>query len=156
MTTAPEVIVIGAGVIGCAVAHALAREDVSVLVLDASTPGAGASQASAGVLAPLIQRTLPVELPASVAPQHRDMTIEVVAPKGFVFADLPPDGEEDGGEFGKASLSLVLSPDKRRVTVKRTVALSRSRISVAEYPRWRAWLQRVDGVLQRSVRLVPR
>ena len=93
---------------------------------------------------------------AAVAPQHRDMTIEVIAPQGFVFADLPPDGEEDGGEFGKASLSLVLSPDKRRVTVKRTVALSRSRIAVAEYPRWRAWLQRVDGVLQRSVRLLPR
>lgn len=51
----PDVIVIGAGVIGCAVAHALAREDVGVLVLDAGTPGAGASQASAGVLAPHIE-----------------------------------------------------------------------------------------------------
>lgn len=48
----PDVIVIGAGVIGCAVAHALAREDLEVLVLDANTPGSGASQASAGVLAP--------------------------------------------------------------------------------------------------------
>lgn len=51
----PDVIVIGAGVIGCAVAHALARENVSVLVVDAGTPGAGASQASAGVLAPHIE-----------------------------------------------------------------------------------------------------
>lgn len=55
MSSAPDVIVIGAGVIGCAVAHALAREDASVLVLDASTPGAGASQASAGVLSPHIE-----------------------------------------------------------------------------------------------------
>ncbi len=55
MNSAPDVIVIGAGVIGCAVAHALAREDAAVLVLDANTPGAGASQASAGVLAPHIE-----------------------------------------------------------------------------------------------------
>lgn len=55
MASHPDVLVIGAGVIGCAVAHALAREGASVLVLDASTPGAGASQASAGVLAPHIE-----------------------------------------------------------------------------------------------------
>lgn len=57
MASAPDVLVIGAGVIGCAVAHALAREGASVLVLDAGTPGAGASQASAGVLAPHIEAT---------------------------------------------------------------------------------------------------
>ncbi len=55
MTGHPDVIVVGAGVIGCAVAHGLSREGVSVLVLDANTPGAGASQASAGVLAPHIE-----------------------------------------------------------------------------------------------------
>lgn len=55
MASQPEAIVIGAGVIGCAVAHALARDGVPVLVLDASTPGAGASQASAGVLSPHIE-----------------------------------------------------------------------------------------------------
>lgn len=55
MASHPDVIVIGAGVIGCAVAHGLARDGVSVLVLDANTPGAGASQASAGVLAPHIE-----------------------------------------------------------------------------------------------------
>lgn len=55
MTSSPDVIVIGAGIIGCAVAHELAREDLRVLVLDASAPGAGASQASAGVLSPHIE-----------------------------------------------------------------------------------------------------
>jgi glycine oxidase len=51
----PDVIVVGAGLIGCAVAHALARQGASVLVLDASLPGAGASQASAGMLCPHIE-----------------------------------------------------------------------------------------------------
>jgi glycine oxidase len=51
----PDVIVVGAGLIGCAVAHALARQGASVFVFDASTPGSGASQASAGMLCPHIE-----------------------------------------------------------------------------------------------------
>jgi glycine oxidase len=50
-----DVIVIGAGVIGCAVAFELAEAGARVRVIDARTPGAGASQASAGVLAPYIE-----------------------------------------------------------------------------------------------------
>lgn len=48
------IIVIGAGVIGCAVAHALASKGARVQVLDGREPGMGASQASAGILAPSI------------------------------------------------------------------------------------------------------
>ena len=48
----PDVIIIGAGVIGCATAWELARRGVSVRVFDARSIGAGATQASAGVLAP--------------------------------------------------------------------------------------------------------
>ncbi len=55
MSSSPDVIVIGAGLIGCAIAHALARDGASVLVLDAGAPGAGASQASAGMLCPYIE-----------------------------------------------------------------------------------------------------
>lgn len=55
--TSPDVIVIGAGLIGCAIAHSLARTGVSVLVLDANAPGSGASQASAGMLCPYIEGT---------------------------------------------------------------------------------------------------
>jgi len=47
-----KVIVIGAGVIGVAVADALARRGVGVSVLETRAVGAGASQASAGMLAP--------------------------------------------------------------------------------------------------------
>ena len=48
-------IVIGAGIVGCAVGHELARRGARVRVIDARTVGAGATQASAGVLAPYIE-----------------------------------------------------------------------------------------------------
>jgi len=50
-----DVVVIGAGVIGCAVAFELAEAGMQVRVIDARAPGAGASQASAGVLAPSVE-----------------------------------------------------------------------------------------------------
>ena len=53
--SSPDVIVIGAGLIGCAVAHALSRNGAAVCVLDADVPGSGASQASAGMLCPYIE-----------------------------------------------------------------------------------------------------
>jgi glycine oxidase len=50
-----DVIVIGAGIIGCAVGRELARRGASVRIFEARTVGAGATQASAGVLAPHIE-----------------------------------------------------------------------------------------------------
>ncbi len=50
-----DVIVVGGGVIGCAVAFALARAGVSVLVVERDRVGAHASGASAGMLAPLTE-----------------------------------------------------------------------------------------------------
>jgi glycine/D-amino acid oxidase-like deaminating enzyme len=47
-----HVIVIGSGVIGAAIADALASRGASVTVLDMRAPGRGASQAAAGMLAP--------------------------------------------------------------------------------------------------------
>src|SRR5258705_13832531 len=55
MPRRPEVIVVGAGVIGCAVAYELARRGASVQVVDDRAPGMGATQASAGILAPFIE-----------------------------------------------------------------------------------------------------
>ncbi|MGE0814134.1 MAG: glycine oxidase ThiO [Vicinamibacterales bacterium] len=51
----PDVVVIGAGVVGAAVAFELASAGHRVLVLDMRRPGAGASQASAGILAPWVE-----------------------------------------------------------------------------------------------------
>jgi glycine oxidase len=50
-----DVIVIGGGIIGCAVARELARRGASVRLFEARTMGAGATQASAGILAPYIE-----------------------------------------------------------------------------------------------------
>lgn len=47
--------VVGAGVIGAAVADALARRGLDVVVLEMRAPGRGASQASAGILAPFTE-----------------------------------------------------------------------------------------------------
>ena len=48
-----DVVVVGAGVIGLAVAWALQRRGMPVLVLDRGEPGSGATGASAGMLAPV-------------------------------------------------------------------------------------------------------
>lgn len=47
-----DIVVIGAGVIGAAVAFELVRRGASVTLIDARTPGNGATQASGGMLAP--------------------------------------------------------------------------------------------------------
>ena len=50
-----HVVVVGAGVIGCSVAYELARRGVRVDVIDRRDVGQGATQASAGVLAPFVE-----------------------------------------------------------------------------------------------------
>src|SRR5262249_61037450 len=50
-----DVIVVGAGIVGCAVAWELARRGASVEIVDERPVGMGATQASAGVLAPYIE-----------------------------------------------------------------------------------------------------
>jgi glycine oxidase len=52
MSAASDVIIIGAGVMGCAVAWRLVREGLSVTLVERGIPGAEASSAAAGILAP--------------------------------------------------------------------------------------------------------
>ena len=59
MHTIPDVTVVGAGVIGCAVAYELGRRGASVLVVERRGVGQGATQASAGMLAPFIEAQHP-------------------------------------------------------------------------------------------------
>jgi glycine oxidase len=55
VTQTPQVVVVGAGVIGCSVAYELARRGIQVHVIDRRDVGQGATQASAGVLAPFVE-----------------------------------------------------------------------------------------------------
>jgi glycine oxidase len=50
-----DIVVIGAGIVGCSIAYELARRGASVQVVDERPAGMGATQASAGVLAPYIE-----------------------------------------------------------------------------------------------------
>ncbi len=55
MNKTSSVVVIGAGIVGCAIAYELARRGIHVRVVDRREVGQGATQASAGVLAPFIE-----------------------------------------------------------------------------------------------------
>ncbi len=55
MPPSSDIIVVGAGIIGCAVAYELARRGASVQIVDERAVGMGATQASAGMLAPYIE-----------------------------------------------------------------------------------------------------
>lgn len=55
MTASSDIVIVGAGVIGCAVAYELTRRGASVKVVDDRPPGMGATQAAAGILAPYIE-----------------------------------------------------------------------------------------------------
>jgi glycine oxidase len=55
MAQAPDIVVVGAGIVGCAVAYELARRGASVEILDERMVGRGATQASAGILAPYVE-----------------------------------------------------------------------------------------------------
>ena len=55
MARTHDIIVVGAGIIGCAIAHELARRGASVQIVDERATGMGATHASAGMLAPYIE-----------------------------------------------------------------------------------------------------
>jgi len=129
----------------------LARHEGDELVLPLSPAQTLASQ-----LAPLVKRTLPLWLPAQIAPRKESRTIRVLAPKGWMFEPPPRGGDENAGPFGRAHLELSRDPrDKQTIVVERTVVLDQSRISADDYPKWRAWVQRVDALMHKSLRLVP-
>ena len=50
-----EVVIVGAGIIGCAIAYELSRKGVSCLLLDSRLLGMAATNAAAGILAPLAE-----------------------------------------------------------------------------------------------------
>lgn len=108
----------------------------------------------AAQLAPLVTRTLPVVLPPHLAPSHQTRTIRLVAPPNTHFAIPNAGGREAGGEFGRAELSMARDPkDPRVLVVKRTVVLDQHIVSPEKYPAWRTFIQRVDALMHKTVRI---
>jgi len=112
-------------------------------------------------LAPLLDRKLAVLLPPTLAPRHHSLEIRIEAPSTHRFAELPPDSVEDGKGFGIARLSFSRAAVRGAggsevVTLRREIAFERWRIEVGDYPEWRRWLQRIDRLMRRGVRLRPR
>jgi tetratricopeptide (TPR) repeat protein len=129
----------------------LARKEGTELVLPVAPASTITSQ-----LAPLLKRRLPVVLSPNTAPSHQTRVIHVTAPAGYQPAELPKGGEENGGEFGYARLEIQREPGSTTgVVIKRTVVFDMSTIAVDRYEAWRAWLQRVDALLHRSIRFTP-
>jgi len=55
MSHVPDVVIIGGGVMGCAIALRLSQENAKVTVLERAIPGAEASSAAGGILAPQME-----------------------------------------------------------------------------------------------------
>ncbi len=120
------------------------------------TVSIGQSQGLTSNLAPLVTRTLPVVLPPTLAPSHQERRVRLSAPPGFVWAELPPGGDENGGEFGRARLEIARAPGNGgSVVVTRRVFFDEDVIPAAKYEAWRGWLQRVDRLMHKQLRLVP-
>jgi glycine oxidase len=94
----PDVLVVGAGVIGCSVAYALAKRGASVTVLERDTPGGVTSRASAGMLVPTAEG-----LPSGPL---LDLALRSLA----MFPSLAAALLEDGGVDVEYSPSGVLLP----------------------------------------------
>jgi hypothetical protein len=128
----------------------MARREGKDLVLPLSPAATYGSQ-----IAPLPTRTLPVLLPSYFAPSHQSRTVRVLAPQGMAWGELPPGGDANGGDFGKAHLEMARDPhDPRALVIKRTVVFNQHLIPVDKYPAWRSWVQQVDALMHKEVRLV--
>jgi hypothetical protein len=115
----------------------------------------GGSKTLASELAPLVKRTLPVVLPPHLAPSHETRTIRILAPPGFRFDGLPQGGEEVLAPFGQARLEIrPEGTGGRAVQVVRHLSFDAHRISVEQYSDWRLWLQKVDRLMRKNLRLV--
>ena len=129
----------------------LARREGKELVLSLSP-----SNTYGSTLAPLVERTLPVQLPPHLAPSHQNRTTRILAPAGYAWGELPPGGEANGGAYGRSKIEIAKDPkDARTLLIKRSVVFDQHLIPVEKYASWRAFIQQVDALMHKEVRLVP-
>jgi transglutaminase-like putative cysteine protease/Flp pilus assembly protein TadD len=77
------------------------------------------------------------------------LTFRVQLPPGYRVEELPP-AFRDEGPFGRAGLAVA--PDgEGGLQVTAELALTTARVRAADYPAFRAWLQRVDQAFNRRL-----
>jgi glycine oxidase len=134
-----DVIVIGAGIIGCSIARELARRGASVRIFEARTVGAGATRASAGVLAPYIEA-------------HERETLLALTVRSLALYDkFVRDAVEESGiaiEYRRCGTLEVATDDDSRERLKANAARHD-----AETMKWvdAATAQRLEPVLPDSI-----
>jgi glycerol-3-phosphate dehydrogenase len=109
--TDTEVVVIGAGVVGCAVALALARRGVEVTVLEAEAePGLGASATNSGILHTGFDSTpgeLETDLIMSSARLRDPVLTTLGIPVSRCGAVMRPQGDLERGAVGELALGAA-------------------------------------------------
>jgi len=133
-----------------ATSRAFARREGRELVVSLAPVSSLTAQ-----LAPLRRRTLPVVLPPGLAPRQHELSVELVAPAGYRFAEPPPDRAEGAATAGSSSVRYERSRDRRRMSIKRRITFTTARINTTAYEAWRVWLQRTDAMFANGVRLRP-
>lgn len=99
-----EIVVVGSGIIGLGVAYELARRGARVTVLDARAAGLGASQASAGVLAPFIEAPAPGAL--------RDLSVESLGLYDEFVARVTSDARTEVEYRHTGTIDVALDTDE--------------------------------------------
>src|SRR5919204_5007901 len=88
-----DIIVVGAGIVGCAVPYEFARRGASVQIVEERRVGMGATQASAGVLAPYIEaderRGSFLDLTVRSLHLYNEFIARVTADSGMAVAHPP-------------------------------------------------------------------
>lgn len=118
-----DILVIGNGIIGCAVAFELGRRGASVVVIDDRVPGGGATQASAGMLAPYNE--VDEEGP------HLELTVRALDAFDRFMAGV---GEDSGlaVRYCRTGTLTLAYTDESCVHLARKAALTRARGVQAE------------------------
>ena len=107
-----RIVIVGAGVVGCAIARELAMRDVRCTVVDPRYAGGGATQASAGMLAPYVE--------AHAGGPMLDLCVRSLDLYDAWIADVRRDAVALGGrddidlpEYGRiGTLEIALSPER--------------------------------------------
>jgi glycine oxidase len=118
VTPSSDILVIGSGIIGCAVAYELGRRGASVRVIDDRPPGSGATRASAGMLAPYN------EIDEEGA--HLELTLRALDHFDPFMARLNEDSGQAVQYHRNGTLTLAFS-DEARARLARLVDLMKTR-----------------------------